>query len=572
MLGRFNFQMKRLKFVVIFVICVFFTLVANAEENTLFSPDEVKTEYENYFEYSTSFIDNIKCKGIELKNEKLIFYIDGDENEIQLNVKPIPLNTTNRNITYESADTSIVTVNEHGLVKSLNKGGKTKIKVGCDGVSREFEVEVIKAVEGVKLSRAEMLFYIDQYSSAPLKAEVLPLDATNKKVHWKSTDTSVAYVDENGVVSPVGTGSAKVIATTDDGGFKAECTIYVKLANTPVKALFFTNAPDSMRVGEQYTLKTYTYPQDLSANLIWQSSDESVVSINNGQMSAISEGMSMISVSTPDGCEDYFNIVVYGENEQISPKIISQSLEERLKTITMPVTYSKSKYTLDEAIVIQMKSSPTTFTTNTQKATRNDVVKYIDTNNLTSGYGKYQFLDLRKTNGISEDRLNKYLSDKGILKGKAKVFIDAARASEISEIYLAVHCTLESGNGTSELACGVKHKDKKVYNLFGIGAYDDNPIGGGAEYAYNEGWTSIDKAIYGAAKWISAHYINSGQNTLYKMRWNPSKPGTNQYATDVAWAQKQACVLKSLVEGVNGDMSFDMSLYKGDDEMTISYE
>ncbi len=563
--------MRRLKFIIVFIICVFISLVASAKENTFFSPDDIEKEYKNYFEYSTSFTDIIKCRGIELKNEKLVFYIDGDKKQIQLNVRTIPLNTTNRDFTYISADTSIISVDENGLITSMNKGGKTKIKVECDGAFDEFDVEVIKAAEGVKLSRQDMLFYIDQYASAPLKAEVLPSDATNKKVHWKSSDTAVAYVDENGVVSPVGTGSAKVIATTDDGGFKAECTIYVKIANPPYKALFITNAPDCMRVGEKYNLKTYTYPQN-SENLIWQSSNESVVSIHNGQMSALSEGMSMISVSTGDGREDYFNIVVYAENEQISPKIISQSVEERLSSVQMPVSYSKSRYTLDEAISMQMNVSPTTFTSNAKKATRDEVVKYMDTKNLNTEYGRYQFLDLRNTNGISEDRLNKYLSDKGILKGKANVFIDASRTSGISEIYLAVHSVHESGNGTSELALGVMHKGKKVYNLFGIGAYDEDPVGGGAEYAYNEGWTSIDKAIYGAAHWISKHYINSGQNTLYKMRWNPSKPGTNQYATDVAWAQKQASVLKSLVEGVDGDKSFDMSLYKGDGEMIIRYE
>ncbi len=569
--SKISDKMRKFKFIVVLYIYIFMSLVAGAQENTFFSPDEIKKESKNYFEHSTSFIDTIKCKGIELRNEKLIFYIDTDKKQIQLDLRPIPLNATNRDFTYTSADTSIISVDENGLITSMNKGGKTKIKIECDGAFDEFDVEVIKAVEGVKLSRTDMLFYIDQYTSAPLKAEVLPSDATNKKVHYKSSDTAVAYVDENGVVSPVGTGSARVIATTDDGGFTAECTIYVKIASPPYKALFITNAPDSMRVGEQYTLNTYTYPQNLG-NLIWQSSNESVISVNSGQMSALSEGMSMISVSTNDGYEDYFNIVVYGENEQISPKIISQSVEERLSSIQMPVSYSKSRYTLEEAISRQMNVSPTTFTTNAKKATRDEVVKYLDTKNLNTEYGRYQFLDLKSINGISEDRLNKYLSDKGILRGKAKVFIDAAKSSGISEIYLAVHSVHESGNGTSELACGVMHNGKKVYNLFGIGAYDDNPVGGGAEYAYKEDWTSIDKAIYGAARWISKNYINSGQNTLYKMRWNPSKPGTNQYATDVAWAQKQVSVLKSLVEGVNGDKSFDISLYRGDSEMIIKYE
>jgi len=46
----------------------------------------------------------------------------------------------------------------------------------------------------------------------------------------------------------------------------------------------------------------------------------------------------------------------------------------------------------------------------------------------------------------------------------------------------------------------------------------------------------------GAAKIISKQWINrSGisQSTLYAMRWNPMRPGKNQYATDIHWATNQ---------------------------------
>ncbi len=564
--------MKKIILLLILLLCTSF-VASYAQEQTLFSADTKQESQENYFEYSTSFTDNIECRGIQVKNEKLVFYIDSNENTILLNVKPIPLNTTNRHISYKSSDESVIKVDEHGLMQSQNKGGSAKITITCDGVIKEITVDVIRAVSGVKLSRNDMLFYIDQYASEPLKAEVLPSDATNKKVSYKSSDTAVVYVDENGVVSPVGTGSAKVSVTTDDGGFSDSCTVYVQIADIPVRACYITNAIDCMRVGEEYALKGYTYPQNAkNSAIMWHSSDESVVSVNNGNLKALSEGMSVITASTQNGCEDSFTIVVYGENDQVVSKVISQNVEERINSISMPATYSRSKYTLNEAINMQLKASPTVFTSNASNATQSDVAKYINNESLNSGYGKYQFLDLRKTNGISEDRLNKYLSDKGILRGKAKIFIEAAKQCGISEVYLAVHSVHESGNGTSELACGVDYNQKKVYNLFGIGAYDDDPVKSGAKYAYEQGWTSIDEAIYGAAQWISAHYINSGQNTLYKMRWNPEKPGFNQYATDVAWAQKQASVLKSLVEGVNSPISFDVSLYNNDDEFVIKYD
>lgn len=60
-----------------------------------------------------------------------------------------------------------------------------------------------------------------------------------------------------------------------------------------------------------------------------------------------------------------------------------------------------------------------------------------------------------------------------------------------------------------------------VYNMFGIGAYDSDPVGTGSNYAYEMGWDTPEKAIMGGAKWISENYINSSshtQNTLYEMR------------------------------------------------------
>ena len=122
----------------------------------------------------------------------------------------------------------------------------------------------------------------------------------------------------------------------------------------------------------------------------------------------------------------------------------------------------------------------------------------------------------------SADVLDNYLKGKGVLSGKGKQFKEAADKYGISELYLVTHACLETGDGFSTLASGVLVNGVTVYNVFGIGAYDENAVKYGSEYAYNYGWTSIDEAIDGGAAWISANYINNPhyrQNTLYKMRW-----------------------------------------------------
>ena len=61
-----------------------------------------------------------------------------------------------------------------------------------------------------------------------LTATVIPDNATNKTVSWSSSNEAVATVDQDGKVKGVGAGEATITATSEDGGFTAECAVTVK--------------------------------------------------------------------------------------------------------------------------------------------------------------------------------------------------------------------------------------------------------------------------------------------------------------------------------------------------------
>ncbi|MCE4955944.1 N-acetylglucosaminidase [Macrococcoides caseolyticum] len=157
---------------------------------------------------------------------------------------------------------------------------------------------------------------------------------------------------------------------------------------------------------------------------------------------------------------------------------------------------------------------------------------------------KYQFLVLNQPQNLSAEQLNVLLQGKGILEGRGEAFRQASLKYNINEIYLISHAFLETAEGNSTLARGVKvkgeNKHKRFYNMYGVGAYDKDAVKYGAKFAANVGWDTPDKAIIGGAEFIANGFISDTQNTLYTMRWNPMSPGNSQYATDILWASANA--------------------------------
>lgn len=81
------------------------------------------------------------------------------------------------------------------------------------------------AVAGVSLNKKTLS--LDAGASETLLATVSPSNATNKNVNWKSSNTSVATVDNNAKVTAVKKGTATITVTTADGGFTDVCTVNV---------------------------------------------------------------------------------------------------------------------------------------------------------------------------------------------------------------------------------------------------------------------------------------------------------------------------------------------------------
>ena len=101
---------------------------------------------------------------------------------------------------------------------------------GCDLGSVEI-VEPDIPVAGISLDKSSLSLAIGGVDTETLTATIEPADATNQNITWSSNVTDVATVDEDGVVTATGCGTAYITATTEDGGFTATCVVTVKIAS-----------------------------------------------------------------------------------------------------------------------------------------------------------------------------------------------------------------------------------------------------------------------------------------------------------------------------------------------------
>ena len=116
---------------------------------------------------------------------------------------------------------------------------------------------------GVTLNRRSAS--VKQGRSITLTATFEPAGAASQNVTWRSSDESVATVNNNGVVTGVAPGNAKITVTTEDGNHTASCTVTVTTFLPPVMLYDFNDATDVSKIA--YPNHSFTTQEDRKGHL-----------------------------------------------------------------------------------------------------------------------------------------------------------------------------------------------------------------------------------------------------------------------------------------------------------------
>ena len=138
----------------------------------------------------------------------------------------MPLSAFNKTVTWVSTNPKAATVDQNGNLQAVDTGTTTIIAYCEDGdVTASCTVTVANLATDIEMSDSEV--YIARNSQKQLSANVMPNTAENKNITWESKYPEIATVDSNGLVTAKMAGTTIIVATSEDGGHKAYCSVKV---------------------------------------------------------------------------------------------------------------------------------------------------------------------------------------------------------------------------------------------------------------------------------------------------------------------------------------------------------
>lgn len=202
-------------------------------------------------------------------------------------------------VAYSSSDRAVATVDGSGLVTAV-RNGTAQITANAGGASGAATVTVAQAVNRVAVAPAADTVVVGE--TLRFSAEALDANGhavAGAEVAWASSDTLVAQVDDEGLVTSVTKGEAGITATSSEATGLAALTVVgpvpTIVAVTP-NSLTFTAVGDTVRLSAE--VRDQIGRSMEGAAVVWASSDTQVATVDSvGLVTASGNGTGSITAT-----------------------------------------------------------------------------------------------------------------------------------------------------------------------------------------------------------------------------------------------------------------------------------
>jgi alpha-L-fucosidase len=267
-------------------------------------------------------------KNITVNNESRITTKDNETYYVHcINWKASPLIITTP-LDIQNVNPLDTSINITGSTIS-RANGITTIRVlrpvNFDPVATVFKLEKTCSfpVTGVHVNSPSFLVSIN--NTVQLIPTVEPINACNKFVTWSSSDTSIATVDENGLVKGIAEGNVNVNVNADNGNTTDTIALSVQIVSAAGVKINPTHA-EVVKGGSNNELKAVISPSNATNKAVkWSCSDTLVATIDSiGVISGIEFGIAIITATTIDGSKTDTCIVTVNSGCSATGSILYQ--------------------------------------------------------------------------------------------------------------------------------------------------------------------------------------------------------------------------------------------------------
>lgn len=210
-------------------------------------------------------------------------------------------------ITYEDGiKTSTMLTQDMLSGYNMMQVGTQQVNVSYGGQETSFEIEVQEIpVSSITIPEELSVYRSKEYQFTPT---ILPENASDKSVDWKSSDSAVISVDRNGLVKAKAAGTA-VITATASSGLKAECAVTVLV---PAVSIQISQTALNLKTGESRSITAQALPLESTDTVKWRSGNPAVADVYEGTVIAKNVGTAVITAYTDSGAQASCTVTVAG--------------------------------------------------------------------------------------------------------------------------------------------------------------------------------------------------------------------------------------------------------------------
>ena len=211
-----------------------------------------------------------------------------------------PSDAEDKNVRWSSSNTKVATVSSSGVIKAAGNGTCKITATTTDGTNLSASFNITVNIKATKITMDKTKIELTTGKETEKITSSIEPSIANKAVKYTSSNTSIATVSSDGVVTAAGSGTCRIIATTTDGSkVTASCDVTVDIKTTGMK-LDKTNY--TFNKAETIKINPVITPSKASKKLTWTSSNTKVAIVSSdGKVTPVGKGTCKITATTTDG-------------------------------------------------------------------------------------------------------------------------------------------------------------------------------------------------------------------------------------------------------------------------------